>query len=451
MVKRAVIVVGLGFGDEGKGTVVDAVTREIGATLVVRFNGGPQAAHRVVLEDGRSHVFSQFGSGFFAAASTFISRFCSIEPFAFMNEADALEHECGVRDPFLAAPVWIDKDAPVITPYHRAYNRLLEWSRGENRHGSCGMGVGALAEDLAARPFDPGILRASDLQYADVVEEKLRYAYALKHEAVLRLIPLLPRNVLDVDTELDLFRPWDVSARDRLSRWVARYERFTRKATILTAPVQFSGHQNIVFEGAQGVLLDQTHGFAPYHTWSDCTPMNAVHLLRFTDHKVTTIGVTRTYGTRHGAGPFPTEDRRVWNQIHPEAANHGHPYQGEFRVGHLDAVLLRYAIAACNGFVHGLAVTHVDAPFKQIGMATAYGYFRDERLVCLAEHLKSMLPSLTPHYRGYVGENRMANLLRGIEMETQRPILLESHGATAGAKRWTPAWRELLDGKAVSA
>jgi adenylosuccinate synthase len=445
MTKQAVVVLGLGFGDCGKGSIVDAVAREINATLVVRFNGGPQAAHRVVAANGLAHVFSQFGAGTLAGAATFISKYCFIDPFAFENEAYALE-AIGYVTPFVAPGVWIDGEAPVITPFHRAYNRLLEWSRGDQRHGSCGMGVGALAEDLNAD--GPFVIRAKHLQYETTTGDLLLGIYEQKREAVERLRPLLPKDVLDVDTELDLFRPFDTYAKGRMERWIERYFRFSFKPTILTRPVTFGAHGTVVFEGAQGVLLDETHGFAPYHTWSNCTPANAVSLLEEADDKrpVTVIGVTRCYATRHGVGPFPTEDQRLGAQLR-EASNHTHPYQGEFRVGHLDAVLLRYAIAACGGQIHGLAVTHLDAPLKRLALATRY-----EEKVCLPLGTPACkLAEYRPHYRAYLGEHGMDNLLRGIELETQRPILVESLGETAFHKRFTPAWRELMAGKAVSA
>lgn len=424
--KRAVVIVDLGFGDSGKGTVTDAVCRQINASLVVKFNGGCQCGHRVVLPDGRAHVFSQIGSGFFAGCSTFLSRFVLLEPHSMEHEATALE-ALGYRLPL--ETVWIDGDAPVVTPFHRAINRLLEWSRGDGRHGSCGMGIGALAEDVLREPTY--VLRAKDLQHADVTREKLEIAWATKRNAVERIKHLLPKN-LDVDTELDAFRPHDASLRSRIARWVERYAGFTRKVQILNAPPTFSAHANIVFEGAQGVLLDETHGFAPHHTWSNCTPANALALLEGSGHQVTTLGVTRAYATRHGAGPFPTEDPKLWTSLHPEASNHTHPYQGEFRVGHLDAVLLRYAIAACGGKIDGLAVTHLDAPMKQIGMATRYG-----ALTCLPPGADLWSCGVRAHYRAYSGTERWQRFLRGLEMETQRPVLLESFGPTATDKRFS--------------
>jgi adenylosuccinate synthase len=116
----------------------------------------------------------------------------------------------------------------------------------------------------------------------------------------------------------------------------------------------------VVFEGAQGVLLDEWRGFHPYTTWSTCTPDNALGLLaEHGYHDPSTVfGVLRSYTSRHGAGPMPTEDPGFLQRC-PEAHNTTHPWQGAFRAGPLDLVLTRYALAASK-HVHALAVTHLD-------------------------------------------------------------------------------------------
>jgi len=144
---RALVVVGLGFGDEGKGTMVDYLVRKHQARAVVRFNGGHQAAHAVVLPDGRSHKFSQFGSGTLAGADTYLSEHVVIEPLAMQREAMHLE-DSGVSEPF--SLLSINEACWITTPYHRHANRLLEQARGDNRHGSCGLGVGETVEMAVA-------------------------------------------------------------------------------------------------------------------------------------------------------------------------------------------------------------------------------------------------------------------------------------------------------------
>ena len=133
----AIAVVDLGFGDSGKGTITDYLTRAHQAHTVIRFNGGAQAAHNVITPDGRHHTFAQFGSGTFSAGvRTYLSRFVVIEPYAMVNEEAHLRQR-GVTDAF--DRLLVDRDALVISPFQSAANRLRELARGADRHGSCGV------------------------------------------------------------------------------------------------------------------------------------------------------------------------------------------------------------------------------------------------------------------------------------------------------------------------
>lgn len=357
-----------------------------------------------------------------------------------LNEAEALE-SIGHRYPFKS--MFIDGDAPVITVYHRALNRLREWSRGDARHGSCGMGVGELATDLLDIHASE-VIRAKDLRYSrDVLREKLRIAYERKRQIALRLP--LPKDVLDVDTELDVFRTRDAFARDREDRWIRRFEDVGEKVTILSGKANFDNHENIVFEGAQGVLLDEAFGFHPHTTWSNCTTDNAWTLLKEggATHHVTTLGVTRTYATRHGAGPFPTEARGMVVS-EPDPHNTTGAYQGEFRVGYLDTVLLRYAIACCaQGGIDGLAVTHVDTleRLAHVAMATRYDSHLGRRWQFSK---REDFAALRPHYRQFLGDQRVDRFLETLEREVDRPIMVQSNGPTFRSKAWLPAWTHQL-------
>ncbi|NUU25051.1 MAG: adenylosuccinate synthetase, partial [Streptomycetaceae bacterium] len=166
-----VVVVDLGFGDAGKGTVVDHLCARPGARVraVVRFNGGAQAAHNVVTDDGRHHTFAQFGSGTFSpGVETHLSRFMLLDPLALAAEADHLA-ALGVPDPL--GQLTVDREALLITPFHAAANRARELARGAGRHGSCGMGVGETAAFALAHPeLAP---RAGDAQDPPALRRKL--------------------------------------------------------------------------------------------------------------------------------------------------------------------------------------------------------------------------------------------------------------------------------------
>src|SRR5271157_4804463 len=138
----ALLVAGMAFGDEGKGSIVDALVRAYQSDLVVRYNGGAQAAHNVVTEHGQHHTFAQFGSGtFYPTCRTYLSRFVLINPVSMMNEEKALRgmEPSPIYDAW--SRLYIDPDCVVITPYQKAVNRLEEsWRVGAyGAHGSTGM------------------------------------------------------------------------------------------------------------------------------------------------------------------------------------------------------------------------------------------------------------------------------------------------------------------------
>lgn len=325
------IVVDLGFGDAGKGATVDwlcSPDAALGVSAVVRFNGGAQAAHNVVA-DGRHHTFAQFGSGTFSGVPTLLSEHMLVEPLALAAEAERLVR-LGVADPLSLLSV--DGRALLTTPIHIAANRAREEARGAGRHGSCGMGIG----ETAAYALWHDAPRVADCRRPAVLRRKLRALTA-------HYRPLLAASAHrhePIELLLDAYRAFGAAVR---ITGPGELERFAR-------------HGRLVFEGAQGVLLDEWRGFHPYTTWSTVEPRNARTLLAGIGATAAVLGVTRSYTTRHGAGPFPTEDPQL---RHREPHNGFGRYQGPFRQGPLDMVLLRYAVAVCGG-IDGLVVTHLD-------------------------------------------------------------------------------------------
>jgi adenylosuccinate synthase len=360
---HAIIVIDLAFGDCGKGTIVDYLVRAREAHTVVRFNGGPQAGHNVVLPDGRHHTFSQFGSGTFVdGVRTFLSRFMLIEPYAMLNEAAPLE-AIGVRSAW--DRMTIDPRCKVITPIHQAANRIREVARGDRAHGTCGMGVGELMADHQQAP-----------------QFTLTAARLTDHDAIARCIRESRRRKLDeLSEEIAIVRQSDSDrARQAIATlddtgWldaaIANYRIVAERVRLVDEPRALRESGTIIFEGAQGVLLDEAFGFHPHTTWSTTTAANAEQLLRDANFqgRSTTIGVLRTYFTRHGSGPFVTEDRTLKL---PEPHNVAGGWQGAFRVGAFDAVAARYALSVA-GRVDALAITHLDRlPKLPALICTAY-------------------------------------------------------------------------------
>lgn len=367
---HAMIVVGLGFGDEGKGTVVDTLCKEqpdgTKASFVVRFNGGAQAGHNVVTPDGRHHTFSQFGSGTFHDVPTYLSKYVHVNPLAMESEALHLE-ACRVKNPFRL--MHVDRDALVTTPFQVAANRLRELLRGQGRHGSCGMGVGESQKDFLDRGRD-WCVSVGDLSETipALLREKLRRQ---QEDKAAEFSELSNTANMTIQRELDVLR--DSTLVDYL---VPTYRAFSKKVHIVDEDwtrAAFTLARRVVFEGAQGVLLDEDFGFHPYTTWSKTTTQNAEACLELGQQhaRVTRVGVLRTFHTRHGAGPLPTEGTLSSRYVSTDH-NWANEWQGSFRTGIFDMVLARYALNVCR--VDCLALTHLDKCGEEVGRSMALDY-----------------------------------------------------------------------------
>ncbi len=354
---QAIVITDLTFGDAGKGSMTDALVRR-GADLVVRYNGGAQAAHTVIDEAGRCHIFHQFGSGTLVdGVQTLLSRFMLVNPLALHYEELELR-ELGVTD--AAERMRIDARALVTTPFHMIANRLRELARGANRHGSCGLGIGETAAD--ALDFEADAIRYGDLSNPNLLKRKLEWHRNLKLRQLEELMPLLLATTgaekQQVCALLDQLHSEDeMDATLEVFSVIA--ERFEVASPDFLAK-RFGQAGSTVFEGAQGVMLDENYGFHPHTTWSNTTPANALQLIEETSYEVqtTVLGLTRAYQTRHGAGPFPTESAAL-TALLPDPHNPTNPWQGPFRAGWLDLPLLRYAIEV-SGRVDGLVMTCLD-------------------------------------------------------------------------------------------
>jgi len=350
---RAEIVIDLGFGDSGKGLLTDALVRRFEAGLVVRFNGGPQAGHRVIGPDGAGHIFSQFASGLLVPGVVGLAGpEVWIHPAALMVEARRLE-ETGIGNPFSRHR--ISTACRVITPFHQAVGRLREIFRGNSRHGSCGTGLGEAAADEIRDPST--VIRASDfLGSREVLFQKLRIIRDRMTDAVSSFREAL-KGKIPADEEFEILDDPQLSR-----RWLKVCEALPWREMLLDDDgirrLAGSG-RGIILEGAQGVLLDQDFGFHPHTTWSRCTAAGAHDFVRTycPDMTVETWGVVRSHAYRHGAGPLPTEIRGM--AVPREDHNRSNSWQGPPRRGAFDAVLGRYALAAA-GHIDDILLTHID-------------------------------------------------------------------------------------------
>jgi adenylosuccinate synthase len=369
-VGKALLVIGLGYGDEGKGSCVDYLVRHEKSPLVVRFNGGAQAAHHVVCDDGRHHTFSQFGSGTFAGARTLLSRFMLFNPMTLVVEARHLA-EVGITEPLRR--VSIELDAVVTTPYHWAANRLIEMSRGfprtRKRHGSCGMGIGETMGHYLERPEEALYVRNLCDNTWIPKFRKLREYLSQRVDSLWMHWQPCPKEVAK---DLDIFEDPDTTEKAFAEALVPILHQchFVHREYL---DYELARDQTVIFEGAQGVLLDQDYGWVPHNTWSDCTFGNAWKLLEFFEEATTggvqRIGVVRGYMTRHGAGPFVTEDSSL---PMPQGEHNGDGlWQQSFRLGHFDSLAIRYALEVIGGVDH-LALTCLDHLKTDIRSCTRY-------------------------------------------------------------------------------
>jgi len=350
--KKAWIVTDLGFGDSGKGTIVDYLTLKKEASLVVKFNGGPQAAHNVHTPDGRHFTFSQFGSGSFNGADTYLSKHVAVDPLAMLMEGRALSKLVN-GDVF--ARMNINDSCEIITPYHREYNRLLEKSRGNGKHGSCGIGHG-ISVEMSLDIYAP-VLHYADLKFEVLTTNILFQIYEyLNSKAKGHGFRLTKLN--------------DFIIGEKLRYIIDKVNPVDNEKLFL------SWYENVVFEGAQGALLDETHGFHPYCTWSTTTRKNADKIIaNYNDCEyVHNVGVTRTFMTRHGAGPFVSEGHSIFHQnLIDDDDNVWGNWQGKLRVGDFDLPMLKYALSFSK--VDSIAVTHYDKIQKDFVYVDDYGNF----------------------------------------------------------------------------
>lgn len=432
----ATIVADLGFGDAGKGTIIDFLARKSTTPTVVRFNGGAQAAHNVITPDGRHHTFSQFGSGTLVpGVRTHISRFALLDPIALVEEMQRLQR----LDQFdLFTRLSVDRDALVVTPFHKAANRIRERLRGRDNHGTCGMGIGeTMADSISA---DDSVY-ARDLQDEQTLAQQFIRIQERKRAELLKFAASVQ--------EVDLFEEWKTLEDTTFAKVIAEnVARFARRLQIVNGSVLLSRAEkgDLLFEGAQGTLLDEWYGFHPHTTWSTTTFANAETLISEIgfEGEVTKLGVLRAYYTRHGAGPFPTYDSNL-TQHFPDLHNGSEGWQGEFRVGWFDFVMARYALSVCGG-VDALAITHLDR-FQEIPypkVCVGYDTFQGEIVrnlqvksvqtdLAYQEGLTQLISSIEPVYERAPSDS--SQYLTMISDQLGVPIRIASYGPAAGDKR----------------
>lgn len=358
MMGKNVVILGTQWGDEGKGKIVDLLTDQ--ASAVVRYQGGHNAGHTLVI-NGEKTVLHLIPSGILRDNVTcYIGNGVVLAPDALLNEMTKLEARgVPVRERLRLSPA-----CPLILPYHVALDQAREAARGEAKIGTTGRGIGPAYEDKVARRA----LRLSDLQHPERFAKKLKevmayHNFALEH--FYKVEPLKYENVLEQALE-----------------WGRQITPMIDRVTDTLHDLRRAG-ENILFEGAQGTLLDIDHGTYPFVTSSNTTAGgvatgSGVGPL-YLDY---VLGITKAYTTRVGSGPFPTE---LFDEIGDYLGEKGNEFGAttgrKRRCGWLDAVALRQSVQINS--VSGICLTKLDVldGLETIKICVAYTNAAGEEIV----------------------------------------------------------------------
>lgn len=310
--KKANIVIGLGFGDEGKGITTDFLASQNPNAIIIRFSGGPQAAHTVMIGD-KKHVHSSYCSGALRGLPSYFSEHCLIHPSFLYNERKELL-EKGGNDTLFIHPL-----AKVITPFDVYSNQKSAKNLAD---GSCGKGIGATMK----RNETPYKLYAIDLiaPKAFLLEKLKAIAY---YYGIF--------EITDLQEEIDYF----LNAVEELDWKIEDYKALEK-------------YEELIFEGSQGILLDMNHGLFPNVTYANTTSKNAYEICqKLKIDNINMFYISRAYSTRHGNGWMSNEKNLVLKNNEEETCLYNE-FQKEFRVGDLDYELLNYALKLDSAYVN---------------------------------------------------------------------------------------------------
>lgn len=324
---RVSAVIGSSYGDEGKGLVTDYLSSSSKA-LVVRFNGGAQAGHTVVEPGGRRHVFHHFGSGTLLGADSYLSEHFLVNPLSFVEEKRQLL-KMGITP-----VVFVDPRARVSTPWDMILNQCAEASRKGNRHGSCGLGIHETVVRCRTG-FGTAYWQMLD---KDGFEAKVRNVMQLYFPRRLKELKIPESAVTTFDFEgifAHFMQDVEICRQSTIERhWGA---------------MELGPYEHLIFEGAQGLRLDEDAPGFPHVTCSKTGLTNVVKLLneRRMRDMVEVHYVTRPYITRHGAGPLAHEDLggTIWLRERDKTNVHNQ-WQKSIRFGFLDLEAFKEAVAS---------------------------------------------------------------------------------------------------------
>lgn len=340
MLEQIYVVTDLGPGDGGKGGIVHALSRKLGASVVIK-RGGAQGSHGVRTSDGESFNFSQWGCGTLDGIPTFLSEQMVISPVGLGNEADALKR-LGIYDPFTLLST--DPSCICATPFHRIASQLEELLRMNNPRGTVGTGVGQ-AYRMHNVLGDDMTIRASELQSRKTIQRKLQRQLDYYQE---RYAKISQDDGLSSDSERIAKNLSLLHDNGFLPYVLDLFENIGRKLKFMTLDEVVKGDGSAIVECSHGVLTDAKTGLQPHVSAIRTLPKFTANMLRGAGYngQVVNYAVHRAYEIRHGAGPMPTYDPEFTDRMLPGSHKEKNRWQGVVRAGALDLNLLRYALEA---------------------------------------------------------------------------------------------------------
>ncbi|MEA1785096.1 adenylosuccinate synthase [Arenibacter sp. GZD96] len=410
------LLLGLQWGDEGKGKIVDVLTKNF--DIIARFQGGPNAGHTLEF-DGIKHVLHTIPSGIFHPnAINIVGNGVVIDPIVFKKELDNLQK----FNLDLKSKLLISRKAHLILPTHRLLDAASEAAKGKAKIGSTLKGIGPAYMDKTGRNG----MRVGDLEFPDW--EELYRALADKHEAMI--------SFYNVDIQYDL---------KELETEFYKAVEILKKLTFIDSEEYLFRAQEegkkILAEGAQGSLLDIDFGTYPYVTSSNTTAAGACTGLGIAPNKIgKVLGIFKAYATRVGSGPFPTElfdeDGATMGRVGNEfGSTTGRPR----RCGWLDLVALKYAVQI-NG-VTDLIMMKADvlSGFENLKICTAYNYkgtaithlpynIEVENVTPIYTEMKGWATDLTSMTTASELPQNLQNYIRFLETHLNVPITIVSVG-----------------------
>jgi adenylosuccinate synthase len=343
-------VTGLQWGDEGKGKVVDILAEK--SDIVVRYGGGANAGHTVVIGDSKFALHLLPSGSVRPNVVCVIANGVVIDPDCLLGEID----ELAKRNINLNKRLFISENAHLVLDYHKIEDQLREESLGKNKIGTTIRGIGPSYADKVGRSY---AVRVADLQDLAALKEKLKQIVSYKNKFLAAMYNAQPLNAEQIFDKCRLYA-------DRLLPFAADTTELLHKA--------ITEGKSILFEGAQGSLLDIDHGTFPFVTSSNASslgmPAGCGVPAKMVDKF---IGVAKAYTTRVGSGPFPTEqDNQIGQYIRQRGNEYGTTTGRPRRCGWFDAVAASYSIRI--GSIDTVALMHLDTltGLKEIKVCKAY-------------------------------------------------------------------------------